>query len=563
MLAPSEGSGCPDSGTAATPDPSHITSPPARSVSTLAAVRELASLSLADLCVTCQLQVGRVRATVLRAVVCGPCWAAHGGFPDAGEIGPTPTVTVASADPRDQWHWLSALRRQTWVDQIRADGRANLLAVARLVALHAGWDTLESRPTWARLVARSGLSERTVARWLQELRVRGWLAHLEHGSTPAHRPMVLAQLAGNRAAVYGLRIPLTPEEALHRAFEQLLARLVTELTDRATDVATPADPQRHPAAASPAPPCGRDRADDQTEDESATTGPVPAGSGSVPTAGSPKPNRSEQDHPRSPGDRNGSPTGSCLVFKKGEVGGFSRASESVDNSAPSPAKSGGSNPTHHQRTALRAGSDQETGPDWAVTVPTSKFAALIAADWLRARQPVMTACSRKLIRHLCKPYWRAGWTGRDILHAMGHRPGVFGQQTGVLICPERIAAPKAFIASRLAAWHTPKGAILPGHSRVTDSATTQTARRLVAARNGRAGAALLQPGERALTAHRITEHGRTVRPPVSLATRVAAKASLAAVLADNASQRRTRPARIRPSRSTSGRCSETGSCTTP
>jgi hypothetical protein len=95
---------------------------------------------------------------------------------------------VPSWDPRDQRHWLSALRRQEWVRDIRADGQTNLLTVARLLALHASWETLESRPTWARLVGRSRLSERTVARWLQELRVRGWLAHLEHGSTPAHRP---------------------------------------------------------------------------------------------------------------------------------------------------------------------------------------------------------------------------------------------------------------------------------------------------------------------------------------------------------------------------------------
>jgi hypothetical protein len=79
---------------------------------------------------------------------------------------------VASADPRDQGHWLASLRRQDWVRGIRADGRANVLAVARLVALSASWQTLESRPTWDRLVARSGLSQRTVARWLQELGCR-------------------------------------------------------------------------------------------------------------------------------------------------------------------------------------------------------------------------------------------------------------------------------------------------------------------------------------------------------------------------------------------------------
>src|SRR5205085_8473068 len=84
-----------------------------------------------EVCVTCQVRVGRPRATVLRAVVCGPCWAAHGGSPAAGEIGPAPTVTVPSWDPRDQRHWLSALARQDWVCEIRADGRANLLTVAR------------------------------------------------------------------------------------------------------------------------------------------------------------------------------------------------------------------------------------------------------------------------------------------------------------------------------------------------------------------------------------------------------------------------------------------------
>jgi len=436
---------------------------------------------------------------------------------------------VASADPRDQWHWLLALRRQIWVDQIRADGRANMLAVARLVALHAGWDTLESRPTWAKLVTRSGLAERTVARWLQELRVRGWLAHLEHGSTPAHRPMVLAQLAGNRAAVYGLRIPLTPEEALHRTVEQLLARLVTELTDRATDVATPADPQRHPPAASPAPPCGMDRTDDQAEDEPAGIGLVPADEGPPTVAGSTRPNRPEQDRPRAPGDKNGSPTGFGSFFRESGVGGFTRASEPVDNSATNPTKSGGNNPPHHQRTALRAGSDQGTGPDWAVTVPTSKFAALIAADWLRRRLPVFASCSRKLVRHLCGPYWRAGWCNRDIVHAMDHRPGVFGQVPGVLISPNRVAAPRVFIASRLRAWCDPEGAILPGHysARLADVAA---ARARVAACHGRAGAALLPPGESTLTPERITEHGQISRPPARPNTRAAAKATLAATL---------------------------------
>src|SRR2546423_11481980 len=100
---------------------------------------------------------------------------------------------------------------------------------------------------------------------------------------------------------------------------------------------------------------------------------------------------------------------------------------------------------------------------------------------------------------------------------MDHWPGLFHQAPGVLICPHRIAAPKAFIASRLAAWRSPDGAILPGHftSRMTEAAAAKAARRRVAQRHGRLGAALLRPGEHALTAHRITEHGHAARRPAS------------------------------------------------
>ena len=158
---------------------------------------------------------------------------------------------------------------------------------------------------------------------------------------------------------------------------------------------------------------------------------------------------------------------------------------------------------------------------------------LIAADWLRRRLPVFGRCSRKLVRHLCKPYWHAGWSNRDVVHAMDHRPGLFSQTTGVLICPQRIAAPQAFIASRLAAWRTPDGTILPGSwtSRVAEAAAIRAARRQVADRYGRAGAALLELGEHVLTAQRIIDYGQAARPPASPATRTAAKAALTAALA--------------------------------
>jgi hypothetical protein len=165
---------------------------------------------------------------------------------------------------------------------------------------------------------------------------------------------------------------------------------------------------------------------------------------------------------------------------------------------------------------------------------------LIAADWLRHRLPVFASCSRKLIRHLCKPYWHAGWTNRDIVHAMDHRPSLFGQTPGILISPEHITAPTAFITSRLATWRTPDGAILPGSwtSRVAEVAAAHAARRCVAEHHGQAGAALLRPGERVLTTQHIIDYGHTARPPASPTTRAAAQATLAAALATRHARRR-------------------------
>jgi hypothetical protein len=220
------------------------------------------------------------------------------------------------------------------------------------------------------------------------------------------------------------------------------------------------------------------------------------------------------------------------------ISGFSRARKTVHNpvdKTPDPSKP--------PPTALRAGQDNKKVPDWAATVPTSRYAMLVAADWLRHELPVFAACSRKLVRYLCKPYWQAGWTNRDIIHALDHRPGIFSQPAGVLISPERIAAPKAFIASRLSAWRDPGGAILPGHwtTQITQAAVAQTARRAVAQRHGRAGAALLQPGEHHLTAQRIIDYGHAVRPPAGPTTRAAAKAHLAAALAARVHRSHGRP----------------------
>lgn len=76
-----------------------------------------------------------------------------------------------------------------------------------MLVSHASWDDHSTRPTWPVLQDRSGLSRRSVARWLAWLRAEGLLGVAESGSTPALRPMALAGLEGNRAALYVLTVP--------------------------------------------------------------------------------------------------------------------------------------------------------------------------------------------------------------------------------------------------------------------------------------------------------------------------------------------------------------------
>jgi hypothetical protein len=146
-------------------------------------------------------------------------------------------------------------------------------------------------------------------------------------------------------------------------------------------------------------------------------------------------------------------------------------------------------------------------------VPVSGYEMLACAEWLRSALPVFARCSRKLVRHLCKSSWQAGWCGRDIAHAMDHRPSLFDQPIRALLSPTHVASPAQFIRSRLAAWRTPDGAIVAGYwaAKVSDATDAKTAPARVADRYGRSGAALLRAGERTLTAERIAEHGRTVR----------------------------------------------------
>jgi hypothetical protein len=365
--------------------------------------------------------------------------------------------------PTGQAHWLRELAAQDWVQAVRADGHRNLMTIARGVSNWAVWATLASRPTWAKLLGGSGLSKTSLARWLRELRLRGWLELIEHGSTPRTRPMSLAGVEGNRAAVYALRIPLTHEQAL--ASGQLVDETAAELT--------------------------------ATTGDTAELSPGPS---------------QELDYVE---DINVTPSWSCRSLFERSTSGSSRAGKLVDNSDSNP-----SDQYKQKTTALRAGSDAKKLLDFSIMVAVTRYEMLACAEDLRRRMPVFARCSRKLVRHLCRPLWRAGWCNRDIAWAMDHRPTMFcqlnGHGGGGLISPEYVVSPAQFIRSRLRAWRQSdgrRGEFLPGYwtSRLGSAAADGQAREQVRARHGRAGAGLLRAGERALSARRIAEHGRAAR----------------------------------------------------
>jgi hypothetical protein len=90
-----------------------------------------------------------------------------------------------------------------------------MLKVARAVGWAADWHTLQSRPTIARIMERTGLSERTVQRWCRWLEVRGLLAVLEPGTTPQFSPGVLCTGGRNTAREWLLVDPtVTPSQVL-------------------------------------------------------------------------------------------------------------------------------------------------------------------------------------------------------------------------------------------------------------------------------------------------------------------------------------------------------------
>ncbi len=123
-------------------------------------------------------------------------------------------VPFGSSRAASQKAWIDAVDACEKLEHLRADRRATVGKIARQIAYSAAWDTMTSRPTWARLMDTAGVSRRTVARTLELLREVGLIGIVATGRSAGFQPNPAD--TGAEAAVYVLCVPspLAPVDEL-------------------------------------------------------------------------------------------------------------------------------------------------------------------------------------------------------------------------------------------------------------------------------------------------------------------------------------------------------------
>jgi hypothetical protein len=110
-----------------------------------------------------------------------------------------------------------------------------------------------------------------------------------------------------------------------------------------------------------------------------------------------------------------------------------------------PARPGGRLAT--PETAARSGGR----PMWPLSVaPVTRRDQLDACEALRWDAVTLRPLSGRMLRHLLRPWFGAGWSPRDVVHALDHLPT--GQPWRYAGTPK---APAAWVRFRLAAWTDP------------------------------------------------------------------------------------------------------------
>ena len=100
-----------------------------------------------------------------------------------------------------------------------------------------------------------------------------------------------------------------------------------------------------------------------------------------------------------------------------------------------------------------------TGAASLAAVPQTRSEARGAAQAMQERARVLRRISAEHLRHLARPFFAAGWSARDFLHAIDHEPG--GRQHGYTA---GVHSPAGWIRSRLNDWLGPDDTPLPSRS---------------------------------------------------------------------------------------------------
>ena len=128
---------------------------------------------------------------------------------------------------------------------------------------------------------------------------------------------------------------------------------------------------------------------------------------------------------------------------------------------------------------------------------------------MQERARLLRRLSAEHLRHLAWPFFAAGWTPADLVHAIDH--DTRGRQHGY---SAGVRAPAAWIRARLAAWLGPDGAPLPSRSQQLAEARRQVLAEQAAWR-AQAAAARARVADYAAQAARAREMlMRALRPGV-------------------------------------------------
>ncbi|PLC10749.1 hypothetical protein AUQ48_17000 [Kocuria flava] len=105
--------------------------------------------------------------------------------------------------------WKRAVVEHPALELMRADGRANMLALVEIIAVQQDPASRTWRTTWAWVAERLGVHEDSVGRMIRRLKDWGLLAVVATGRSAAHTPRSTGKKQGE-APVYALTTPTPP-----------------------------------------------------------------------------------------------------------------------------------------------------------------------------------------------------------------------------------------------------------------------------------------------------------------------------------------------------------------